>query len=98
MYARTFTVQVSADKLDDFIRLWHEAMLPAARQQAGWQSARLLVDRKTGKAVVVGIWATEAQAMATGGGSSYAQAQVNKISSLITAPPVVEHYEVAGEA
>jgi heme-degrading monooxygenase HmoA len=98
MYARTFTVQVSPDKLDDFIHLWHEAMLPAARGQAGWKSARLLVDRKTGKAMVVGIWETEAEAMATGGGSAYAQGQVNRISSLITAPPVVEHYEVAGDA
>jgi heme-degrading monooxygenase HmoA len=98
MYARTFTVQVSTDKLDDFIRLWHEALLPAARSQAGWKSARLLVDRKTGKAVVVGMWETEADATATGGGSTYFQGQVNKISSLITAPPVVEHFEVAGEA
>jgi len=98
MYARLFSVQVAPDKLDEFIALWHNAMLPAAKEQVGWKSARLLVDRKTGKAVVAGIWETEADAMATSTGSSYAQGQLARLSSLLTAPPVIEHYEVAGEA
>lgn len=30
MYARFFHAQVSAEKVDEFIRLWHDEMLPGA--------------------------------------------------------------------
>jgi heme-degrading monooxygenase HmoA len=98
MYARLFTVQLAPDKVDEFIRLWHSDMLPNAQAQRGWRSARLLVNRDTGKVVVVGMWATEADAMTSGAGSAYAARQQDLINDLITEPPVMEHYEVAGEA
>jgi heme-degrading monooxygenase HmoA len=98
MYARLFTVQVSPDRLDEFIQVWHHAMLPTAQAQKGWNSARLLVDRETGKVIVVGFWETEADALASGAGSAYAEKQRELLGSLATAPPVMEHYEVAGEA
>jgi hypothetical protein len=44
------------------------------------------------------MWATEADAMTSGAGSAYATKQQELISGLITEPPVMEHYEVAGEA
>jgi hypothetical protein len=84
--------------MDEFIRLWHSDMLPTAQAQRGWRSARLLVDRDSGKVVVVGFWETEADAMVSGAGSAYAAKQQELISGLITEPPVMEHYEVAGEA
>lgn len=98
MYARLFTIQVLPDRMDEFIQRWHDAMLPLAQQQPGWRSARLLVDRQAGKAVVVGIWESEADAMVSGAGSAYAQQQQALLGDLNTAPPVMEHYEVAGEA
>jgi heme-degrading monooxygenase HmoA len=73
-------------------------MLPNAKSQKGWVSARLLIDRKAGKVVVIGIWETEADALSTGTGSAYADKQREALGKLLTAPPVVEHYEVAGEA
>jgi len=72
--------------------------MPAARQQKGFKSGRLLVDRKTGKITSVGLWETEADIQASGEGSAYLQEQLAKFASLFTAPPVVEHYEVAVEA
>ena len=98
MYARVTTVQVSPDKVDEAIRLWRESVMPAAKQQKGFKSGRLLVDRKTGRAVSVGLWETEADTQATGEGSAYMQEQLAKFASLFTAPPVIEHYEVAAEA
>jgi len=98
MHARVFSVQVAPEKMDEFIQLWHTAMLPTAQAQPGWRSARLLVDRKASKAVVVGIWETEADALATSTGSAHAEKQRAILGSLLTAPPVVEHYEVAGDA
>ena len=98
MYARVTTVQVSPDNVEEAIRLWRDSVMPAARQQKGFKSGRLLVDRKTGKAVSLGLWETEADVKATGESSAYLQEQLAKFASLFTAPPVVEHYEVAVEA
>ena len=97
MYARVTTVQVSPDRVDEAIRLWRDSVMPAAKQQKGFKSGRLLVDRKTGKAISVGLWETEADIQATGEGSAYLQEQLAKFASLFTAPPAVEHYEVGAE-
>jgi len=98
MYARVTTTQISPDKADEATRLWRDSVMPAAKQQKGFKSGRLLVNRKTGKAVSVGLWETEADAQATGEGSAYMREQLAKFASLFTAPPVIEHYEVAAEA
>jgi heme-degrading monooxygenase HmoA len=98
MYARHFTIQVKPERMDEFVQLWHSAMLPAAQTQTGWRAARLLVDRKSGKVVIIGFWETEADALASGVGSAYAQKQLTTLGDLATAVPVIEHFEVAGEA
>jgi heme-degrading monooxygenase HmoA len=93
-----FTLQLAPDKVDEFIRLWHDVMVPTARSQKGWKGARLLMDRKTSKAIVVGDWETEADATSTSTGSGYADQQRATLAGLITAPPMVEHYELVGQA
>ncbi len=97
MYARVVTAQVAPDKVDETIQLWQDSVMPAARQQKGFMSGRLLVDRKTGKAIASSLWETQADAQATGEGSAYLQEQLAKFASLFTAPPVVEYYELAAE-
>jgi heme-degrading monooxygenase HmoA len=98
MYARAVTLHVSPDKLDEVIQIFRDSVIPAARQQTGFRSGRLLVNRQTGKAISVGLWETEADLQASGQGSTYLQEQLAKAASLVTAPPVVEQYEVAVEA
>ena len=98
MYARVTTVQVSPDKIEEAIRLWRDSVMPAAREQKGFKSGRLLVDRKTGKGISIGLWETEADIRASAEGSAYFQAQIAKFAGLFTAPPIVEHYEVGAEA
>jgi heme-degrading monooxygenase HmoA len=95
--ARVITIQVIPDKVDEFVNVWHSRMAPNAQKQPGWQSARLLVNRQTGKVLVVGIWTTEAEAQASGTGSEYAERQMALLAGLVTAPPVFEHYEVASD-
>jgi heme-degrading monooxygenase HmoA len=85
-------------KSEEAIRLWEDSVLPAARQQKGFKSARLLVDRKTGKSLSVVMWETSADALATGESSAYLKEQLAKFASLFTAPPIVEQFEVAVEA
>jgi len=48
MYARVTTTQISPDKADEAIRLWRDSVMPAAKQQKGFKSGRLLVNRKNG--------------------------------------------------
>jgi len=98
MHARLTTVHFAPDKIDEAIRLWQDSVVPAAKQQTGFKGARLLVNRQTGTAVSMGLWETEADALATGATSAYKQAQLAKFASLFTAPPVIETYEVGAEA
>jgi heme-degrading monooxygenase HmoA len=101
MYARMFSIHVSPDKVDDLIQLWQNSMLPLAQAQKGWKSAQLLVDRETGKTVIIGMWETEADAVASGvvGGAHYEE-QHAILRTLVADPPAMEmaHYELAGAA
>ena len=94
MYARIISFQVAPDKMDALVTVWREELLPAAQQQPGWQRGQLLVNWETGKAAVVGLWATRAEGQATGAGSSYGQTQVARLGHLLRAPPVLEEFEV----
>ena len=96
MYARKVTAQVSPEKVAEGLQLWQDSVVPAVKAQKGFKSGRLFVDRKTGKIVTVGLWETEADMQATAG--AFVQEQLAKFASLFTAPPVVEHYELAVEA
>lgn len=98
MYARVTTVQVSPENMEEAIRLWRDSVMPAAREQKGFKSGRLLVDRKTGRGISIGLWETEADVQASGEGSAYLREQLAKFAGLFTAPPTIEHYEVAAEA
>ena len=98
MYASVVTAQVLPDKMDEAIRVWQGSVMPAAREQKGFKSARCLVDRKTDKIIAVVLWETEADARATGEGSAFLREQRGRFASLVTAPAVVERYEVAAEA
>jgi heme-degrading monooxygenase HmoA len=97
MYARVVRGQVSPDKVDEVIRLWQEFVLPSVKQQKGFKGVRLLVERNSGKIMSMGLWQTEADFQAT---VEWNQAQIAKFTGLFaaTAPPIVEHYEVAAEA
>ena len=94
MYARVVTAQISPGKLEEAIQLWRDAVAPTVKQQKGFKSARLLVERKTGKVTSMGLWETEADLLAS---VEWNQDQLAKFASLFNAPPSVEHYEVAGE-
>ena len=101
MYVRMLRVQVPSEKMDDFIQMWHNQMLPFAKTQKGWKSARLLVDRDAGKTIIMGLWDTEADARASGDlNSPHVRQQQTMAATILGAPPKVEmeYYEVAGDA
>ena len=96
MHARIVTTQAQPEKLDQLIAVFHDSIVPAAQQQKGFVGIKLFVDRTTGKGVVVSRWQTE-EDMNAGEASGYYQEQFAKVAPFLTAPPVREAFEVAGE-
>ena len=91
MYARLTTFQFHPEKMDEAMQLT-EALLPELQRQHGLKSLMRLVDRKTGKAVLVSLFETEAD-MQSGVNSGFVQQQASKIGHLLAGAPVTEFYE-----
>jgi hypothetical protein len=95
MYARIITVRVAPERLDEAIQLWHAAVAPSVRQQPGFRNARFFVERATGRITSMGLWATEADLLAS---VAWNLGRLDQFARLFVAPPSVGHYELAGEA
>src|SRR5262245_12923957 len=69
MYASVTTAQVQPGKLDEFLQLWRERIVPASQQLKGLKRAYVLTDQETGKGLTIAIYETkeDAQAVQTSG-------------------------------
>jgi heme-degrading monooxygenase HmoA len=94
MYARVVTATIAPDRLEEFARVWRETVPPSARQQKGFKSARLLVERGSGRVLSVGLWETEADLQ---GSIAWNLSQVARFAGFFPSQPQVELYEVAAE-
>jgi len=97
MHVRVTTIQLQPGKVDEAVRICQESVVPAAKQQAGFQSTTLLIDRAANKGIAITYWASEADLMASEA-SGYYNEQVAKFGPLLAAAPVREAYEVATSA
>ena len=95
MFARIVTGSIDPGRQNEAIRLWHDSVAPSVKQQEGFISARLLVQRTSGKILSMGLWKSEADVKRS---VEWNQGQINKFAGLFTASPLVEQYEVAAEA
>ena len=95
MFARLTTIRINGDRHEEFVKIYKESVIPAAKLQKGYCGAYLLTDRKTNKGILFTIWNSEEDAIANER-SSYYQEQIEKFSQLIfSAPPVREGYDVS---
>jgi heme-degrading monooxygenase HmoA len=94
MFARVTVSQIKVDKVDETIKIVEESVLTAAKSQKGYRGAYLFTDRKTGKGLMISLWDSEEDAVASEQ-SGYYQEQVAKFKDFFTAPPVREGYEVS---
>ncbi len=97
MFARVTIGQFLPAKMDEATAIYRDSVVPAAKQQKGFNGLYVLGDRKTGKGLTIALWETEADMMA-GENSGYYQQQVAKFKDLLSAPPVREAYEVTVRA
>lgn len=95
-YARIVTVQAQAGKIDEILSIYKNEVIPAAKQQKGFQGARLFVDRASNKGISVTRWASK-EDLEAGEASGYYQAQIAKLAPLLASAPVREAFEIAAE-
>jgi hypothetical protein len=94
MFARVVTIQGKPDKVDDAIRFMKEQVNPNLGKMAGSKGTYTLVDRKSGKTVVVALWDTEKNLTDSLPVTAPFRANAAKILGAPN-PPTVEHFEVA---
>ncbi len=87
------TTQIALDRLDEGIKAWSAAQVITVGQR-GFQGNMLLVDRETGKFVVVSLWQRKADALASGQGLQEGWAQLHQ-DGLLTARATIEYLEMA---
>ena len=97
MYARVVTLQVQPGQMDELNAIFQNEVLPAVKQIAGFRSLTLLEDRKTSRAMMFSVWETEADMQASET-SGFFQAQLQKFSSILSARPLHEAYEVGAQS
>lgn len=97
MFARCVTMQGRPETMDQARTIFNDSVIPAARQQPGFEGALFLTDPATGKGMSVTIWATEAD-MQAGERNGFLQAQIAKFGPLLAGPPTRELFVVAAQA
>jgi hypothetical protein len=60
MYARNVTARLAPEQMDEAIQLWQAIVAPSVKQQPGFISGRLQVNRQSGLVRSLGFWETEA--------------------------------------
>ncbi len=94
MYARITTMQMSPYRMDEAISAVREQVVPAAQQQKGFKGYLMLVDRATGKNLVITLWEGEEDRECTGENSEYYRAAIGRVVPFLNAAPDVEDLEL----
>ncbi len=97
MFARMTILQVVSENTDAAIKLFRRSVVPEAKKQRGYRGACLLSDAKTGKAIAVTFWRSEADALANEA-NRYYQEQLVKFLQYFSGPPIREGYAVSVHA
>jgi heme-degrading monooxygenase HmoA len=93
MFARMLRIQTDIDKMDEASRLFEEEVVPLCKERKGHKGAFFLGDRKTGNCIMVTIWETEEDLLATEH-SRFFQEQLVKFMRYFMTPPIRDVYEV----
>ncbi len=93
MYARVTSAEIFKEKIDQFIEIYEEYVVPAAKKQKGFKGIHLLVDRKTGTGMSITYWESEEDALANEK-SLYYQEQVARFIPFYAKHPIRDGYEV----
>ncbi len=96
MFVRTISLEVRPSVLDDVLGILREKVLPVTQARAGFRSGMVMVDRATGKVVVLTRWESQETSRADDTGRVIQQ-QIAELSRYVTSVMLTERYEVAYE-
>jgi heme-degrading monooxygenase HmoA len=65
MVAQITTAQIRLGRTDDLIRVLQDIVAPTMTEQPGFQGLTLLIDPQTDRVLLLGLWATEADLIAS---------------------------------
>ncbi len=98
MFARLTTFQIRTDKIEEGRNIFKKSVVPPLKSQKGFKKTYLFVNDKTGDGVAIGLWETEADALASEHNLFY-QEQLIKFLGILSEPTFIrEVYEVKVEA
>jgi len=92
MYSRVTLLEIDTLRttVDEAIRLFEEHVLPQLREQEGYEGV-IVLSNPDGKAMLVSVWATEEDAIAS---AAFATGALDQFVTLFRSPPGREQYEV----
>jgi len=93
VYARITRFRVRIERVETAIKVFKESIAPAAKIQIGYKGIYLFTNKKTGEGLVLGLWDSEKDVIASEQNHFY-QEQLVKVMNFFTSPPVREGYEV----
>jgi heme-degrading monooxygenase HmoA len=92
-FSRVVMGKVEPDKHDEAFAIFTDDIIPAAKEQQGYRGANLFTNPKNGQFISTTIWKTEKD-MISSDKSGYLKKQLDKVATLLSEPPVIEHYIV----
>ena len=93
MHARVVTNNIQAGKVDEWLALIRESVVPTLKEQNGFLGFVALVDRQHDRSIGYSIWADETDLAASETSGNYQQ-QIAKLGAVLAGPPAREVYEL----
>jgi quinol monooxygenase YgiN len=93
VYARVVTNQIQAGKIDEWLAIVRDSIVPSLKQQAGLAGFVVLVDREHDKGIGYSTWESQSDLVARETDGNYQQ-QIAKLCAVLAAPPERDAYEL----
>lgn len=94
MHARVVDLKMRPVDTKEMVRVYREEVVPAAREQGGFEGAMLLTDPETGIGISITLWETVSEREAAVDGGFYDE-KIERFASLLAETPVRKHYDVS---
>jgi heme-degrading monooxygenase HmoA len=93
MFARVVTVQIQPEVHDEASQFYRDSVGAALKEQKGFHSTRLLVDRASSKCLMVTLWESEAD-MKASEASGFLKEQLGHLGRFFASPPNIDRFEI----
>lgn len=89
MYVRTIVADLIPGKADDAVRVFQDEIVPIIREQRGYVSAAIYIDRMKNQAQTVSVWETKQDIEATSQASPY----LGKVTGMLRPFIINRHFD-----